>query len=322
MPRPVKSPGRRRLERLAARVVAYIFCAIARLLPLSWSRTLGRLGGYALYAVSPRRQRLADRNLAATFGDRYTPAQRRAIRLAVCQNVATLFLELFKFATLTRDQIMRTVRLEGVEHMRRALERGKGALLVSAHYGNWEAAGARTAAEGFNVAVVARDASDASVASLINASRSGVQLAVIGKDDLKAMVAHLRSNGVLAILPDQHSNESPVRVNFLGRPAWCARGPAVLAFRTGCAVVPGFGFRELDGSLRGYFLEEIPLPNCADREQGIAELMQRIMDVISEQITQHPEQWLWLHNRWKEYSPPNFVDRPAESGSVGETRGQ
>jgi KDO2-lipid IV(A) lauroyltransferase len=304
MPRPVKNPIRRRLERFGARAVAAVFSTLARAVPLNWCRAMGRLGGYALYAVSSRRQRLADANLVATFGDRYSPAERRAIRMAVARNMATLFVELFKISTYTREQIIKVMPSEGVEHMRKALARGKGAIMVSAHYGNWEVAGARLAAEGFDVAVVARDASDTQVASIINASRKGAQLRVIGKDDLKGMIAHLRGNGVLAILPDQHSNENPVRVSFLGRPAWCAKGPAMLALRTGCAVVPGFGFRNPDGSLRGYVLEEIPLPETADREQAIAELMQRINDVIGDQILAHPEQWLWFHNRWKEFTPP------------------
>jgi len=311
MPRPVKHPFRRRLERLGARSVAAVFSTLARAVPLSWCRAIGRLGGYALYALSSRRQRLADANLIATFGDRYSPAERRAIRMAVARNMATLFVELFKIATFTRERIIQVMPSEGMEHLRKALARGKGAILVSAHYGNWEVAGARLAAEGFDVAVVARDASDAQVASIINASRMGAQLGVIGRNDLRAMIGHLRANGVLAILPDQHSNENPVRVTFLGRPAWCAKGPAMLALRTGCAIVPGFGFREPDGSLRGYCLGEVPFPETPDREQAVAELMQRIYDVIGEQIMAHPEQWLWFHNRWKDFTPPDA--KPAET---------
>jgi len=311
MARPVKHPLRRKLERLAARGVATVCWVIARLVPLRWGRAFGNVGGGLLYAISLRRQRLADANLIAVFGDRYSPSERRIIRRAVTRNLAQLFFELFKFPTLSPEDIIRLVPGEGVEHMRQALARGKGAILVTAHYGNWEMAGARLAAEGFDVAVVARDASDAQVASIINSSRAGVRLRVIGRDNLKAMIAHLRGNGVLAILPDQHSNENPVRVTFLGRPAWCAKGPAMLALRTGCAVVPGFGFREPDGSLRGYVLEEIPLPETPEREQAVAELMQRINDVIGEQIMQHPEQWLWLHDRWKEYTPP-AEERAAE----------
>ena len=313
MARPVKGRLRRGLERLAARCVAAVTAAVMPLIPLRWCRAAGNLAGYLLYAVSLRRQRLADANLVAVFGGRYSPHERRAIRLRVAKNMTTLFAELFKLRTFTRRQILEVMPSEGADHMRKALARGKGALLISAHYGNWEAAGARLAAEGFSVAVVARDASDTQVASLINSSRAGAELRVIGKDDALGMIRHLRANGVLAILPDQHSNEDPIRVSFLGRPAWCARGPAMLALRTGCAVVPGFGFRNPDGSLRGYCLEEIPLPQTSDREAAVAELMQRIYDVIGEQIMAHPEQWLWFHNRWKEYTPATSEVEPADA---------
>ncbi|MBM3500704.1 MAG: lysophospholipid acyltransferase family protein, partial [Armatimonadetes bacterium] len=287
------------------------------LIPLSWCRAAGRLGGYALYAISPRRQRLADANLVAAFGDRFSSRERRAIRLRVAQNMTTLFAELFKMRTLTREEIMALVPADGIDRLHAALARGKGAILISAHFGNWEAAGARLAAEGVDVAVVARDASDADVASMINSSRAGVQLRVIQKDSALGMVRHLRANGVLAILPDQHSNEDPVRVNFLGRPAWCARGPAMLALRTGCAVVPGFALREPNGSLRGYILEEIPRPGTEDGEAAVQGLMQRIYDVIGGQITAHPEQWLWFHNRWKEYSPPQSEAEVVDAAEDG-----
>jgi KDO2-lipid IV(A) lauroyltransferase len=286
-----------------------------RPLPLRWCQAIGNLGGLIIYAISPRRQRLADANLVAAFGERFTPAERRAIRLAVARNVSKLFLELFKLPSLSPEQRSRLLEMQGQEHLEAALARGKGALVFSAHFGNWELGGAELAVMGYETAVVARDASDAETASIINASRGGVGLQVYGRDQPKAMVSHLRRNGMLMLLPDQHSNESPVQVMFLGRPAWCARGPAMLALRTGCAVVPGFCLRKPDDTFLGYVLPEVPLPETPDREAATAELMQRIYDVIGEQITAHPEQWLWFHNRWKEYSPPAGAEAGPEGGS-------
>ena len=138
-----------------------------------------------------------------------------------------------------------------------------------------------------------------SIISAVIQVGSGKGLGIIS---LRTFIYYITTS-VLAILTDQHANEAAVRLDFLGRPAWCPKGPAMLALRTKCAVLPGFGVRLPDESLRGYILEEIEVPANGDRETNIAVLMQRINDVIGEQIRQYPEQWLWFHNRWKDLRP-------------------
>ncbi|MGQ9730049.1 MAG: lysophospholipid acyltransferase family protein [Candidatus Zipacnadales bacterium] len=305
MRRP-KHRCRRAIERFLTRCLAVAFSVIVRPLSLRWIRRIGNVGGLFVYAITARRQRLADENLIAVFGERFSARERRRIRLRAAASIAKMCLELLKLPTLSPEAIRAAMSSEGMDHIRRALERGKGAIMVSAHLGNWEIAAARLAIEGVNVGVVARDASDAHVASLINHCREAVGLKVFGRDDLQAMIRHLRGNGVLAILPDQHANEAALRLDFLGRPAWCPKGPAMLALRTGCAIVPGFGVRLPDESLHGYILKEIEIPSDGDRDQNIAVLMQRINDIIGEQIRRYPDQWLWFHNRWKE-SPADLA---------------
>ena len=150
------------------------------------------------------------------------------------------------------------------------------------------------------MAVIARDASDAGAASIINQARGGAGVKVFGVDDVLGIVRHLRKNGLLAVLPDQHAATGAVLGEFLGRPAWLAKGPATLALRTGCAIVPGFVVREKGDLLRCRFTDEILPPDEPDRDKAVAIYTQAIMDVIGEAITEHPEQWLWTHNRWKD----------------------
>jgi KDO2-lipid IV(A) lauroyltransferase len=310
---------RRGAERLATRLVVSAFACVIRWLPLSWGRRLANVFGYVFQAATLRRQRLADRNLAATFGDRLSPRERRRIRLAVSRNMCKVFVELFKTSRFTPSQIRDLVPLENPEILREALARGNGAMVITGHFGNWELLGARLAAEGFNLAVVARDASDAGVASLINQSRESVGMSVFGKKDLKGMNAHLRANGVLGILPDQHARKGSILLDFLGRPAWVIRSPALLALRTGAAIVPAFCLREPDDSLRALILPEIPTSSASSSAVPAVDvavpstqhpspvtavtLTKRINAVLEQQILAHPDQWLWLHNRWKPAAP-------------------
>jgi len=298
-----KSPLRRGAERLLTRVITSAFSALIRAVPLAWGRGLANLYGYLLYVLTLRRQRLADRNLVETFGDRFSPHERRQIRLAVTQNMCKVFVELFKASTFTPDQVRDLVPTEGMEHCRRAVARGNGAVVITGHFGNWEVLGARLVAEGFDLAVVARDASDAGVASLINQSRERLGMKVIGKRDMRAMHAHLRAGGLLGILPDQHSRKGSILLDFLGRPAWVVRSPALMALRTGAPLVPGFCLRGPRDALRVVILPEIDTQGLGDRDEATVELTRRINGALEEQIRAHPEQWLWLHDRWKPAAP-------------------
>ena len=324
----VKPPGRERsrkktalrrgAERLVTRTVASAFSGLIRAIPLSWGRRIANLYGHLLYALTLRRQRLADRSLVETFGERFSSRERRGIRLAVTQNMCKVFVELFRTSMFSREQIRNLVPVEGVEHLRQAVARGHGAMVITGHFGNWELLGARLAGEGFDVGVVARDASDAGVASLINESRERLGMRVFGNRDLRPMNAHLRANGVLGILPDQHARKGSILLDFLGRPAWVVRSPALLALRTGAAVLPGFCLRGPDDSLRAIVLPEIDTQDLGDRDEATVELTRRINAALEAQIRAHPEQWLWLHDRWKPAAPEHeekYLRREAEDGS-------
>jgi KDO2-lipid IV(A) lauroyltransferase len=122
---------------------------------------------------------------------------------------------------------------------------------------------------------------------------------VLSQEDLRGMLRALQANRVLGILPDQHAAFGGIIVDFLGRPAATAVGPAVLAFRTGCAVVPGFCYRRPDGTYLARFFPPLELVRTGDREHDVRENTILFNEVIGEQIREHPEQWLWLHRRWK-----------------------
>ena len=299
-PRP-KHPLRRSLERALTRGITGVFYALMRVLPLRWGRRLGHHIGRLVVVFCPRRVKLAMRNLEAAFGDRFTPAERRRIVINVARNMSKVFVELFKMPSLTDEQLKHLVRVEGVEVIEKALARRKGVVLITAHYGNWELAGARGAAEGFPMAVIARDASDAGVAAIINRSRESKGLKVFGRRDLRGMIRHLGHNGCLCILPDQSAKTESVRMTFFGRPAWVTRGPAILALRTGAALIPVFSARDEKDDLSVYVLPEIEVDSSPDREQAILATMEKVNRVLEAEISRRPDHWLWFHDRWKEY---------------------
>jgi len=149
------------------------------------------------------------------------------------------------------------------------------------------------------VVVIARDANEQFAARLINQARQHQGMTVLARENMRDVFRALRDNRCLAILPDQHVAEGGIVVDFLGYPAATAVGPATMAVRTDCAVVPLFGWRRADDTIDGYILPAMDLVRTGDRDHDITENTKLFNQIIGDQIQQHPEQWLWLHNRWK-----------------------
>jgi KDO2-lipid IV(A) lauroyltransferase len=295
----IKSPGRRRVEQFFVRGMAKVFGFLARIIPLRVFQRIGNVGGLLIMACSPWRQKLADRNLQAAFGDRYDARARRRIRRLVCQGISKTMLELLKIPHMTPDQIRRIISVEGIEHLREAVAAGKGGIILTAHYGNWELVNAAVLIEGLPVSVVARDAPDDFVAGTINAARERHGGHVVDQYDVRGMLEVLRRGELLGILPDQHAKHGGLLGTFLGVPASLAPGPATFAVRTHCAVIPCFSYRQPDDTFKCRIFPPLQLISTGDRDRDVALNTQLLMDVIGEQIREHPEQWLWLHDRWR-----------------------
>ena len=294
-PRPVG----KRIGYLAVRAITVVANGLARVLPLSWLRAIATGFGYLLCLLIPSRQRMAAENIRKAFGDRFTTTECRQIARRATINIAKTMLELLKMQYLRPEQVEKLVSLEGLEHLQAPHQRGQGVILLTAHFGNWELGGARITAERYPMVVIARDASEHFSASVINRARTRHNMTVIGREDLRAMIRALRSNNILAILPDQHAARGGIVVDFLGRPAATAPGPAVLALRTGCAIVPFFAYRQPNGTLHTRLFPPLEFTATANPDKDIRALTQKINQTIGAQIAEHPEQWLWLHNRWK-----------------------
>ncbi len=294
-----RQPVSKRIGYWVVRNLSRTMDRLARVLPLSWLRVIATGLAYLIYLFYPSRQRLARENIRKVFGDRFSASQRRRIALRSTINICKTMVELFKMRYMTPEQVKALVSLEGAEHLHQVLAENRGAVVITAHFGNWELGGARFTAEGFPVTVIARDSDEPVTALLINQARQHHNIQVLQREDIHEMIRALRNNRGLGILPDQHAAAGGIKLDFLGRSAYTATGPAVLSRLAGCAIVPFFTRRLPNGTFHSQVLPPLALPQTEDREQFVRQLMQQINDIISEQIRCYPEQWLWLHDRWK-----------------------
>ena len=299
MTRKQKHPWRRAIEQFFVHWAMVGFGPLIRLLPTRSIRWFAWVFARLVEAVSCRRRRMVDANIRAALGEDLSAAEVRRIRRSSIVNAAKTIAELLKIRWLTSEQIKGLITLEGAEHLDAALARGKGAIVVTAHFGNWELTGALVSVLGYPLSVIARDANDRLLRELVNQSRQSKGVKVFGRSDARRLLRALAANECVAILPDQHAAEAAVRVRFLGRPADTATGPATFALRTGAAIVPVFSYRLPDDHIHSKLFPSLQVTPTGDRDADVVAITQRINDVIGEQIRQHPEQWLWLHDRWK-----------------------
>lgn len=255
--------------------------------------------GALLYAAMPAWRRTARENLRRVFGGVWSQRELERVLRENFRHYGRLlceFLVMPRWSSAPRGWRM---ELRGTEVLDAALAAGRGVILVSAHFGNWELLAASLARAGYPLTVIAREADDAATNQLINSIRRQCGYRVIARRAVRAALECLRRNELLAIMADQNADSGAIFVDFFGYPAATATGPAVLARRTGAAVVPVFACRRPDGTHQGDIFPPVDCPVTNDREADIRAITGRLTSIIEARVRATPEQWLWIHKRWK-----------------------
>ncbi len=302
---PATGAARERV-RLGKRLSGWLGCTallalhhLAKRAPVSLVYWLGERLGKLAYRLSRRYRRVAEQNLQMAFGDSLSPQQRRQLAQQVFVHFTTSLMEFLLADRLSPDDLRRMVTIVGEEHLQRCVQQGKGTLLITAHYGNWEiAARYVTQCKGYPLSVVARDADNGAAARLINRLRERGGYRVIPRGQAaRPVLQALRRNELVALLPDQNAGD--VFVPFFGRLAGTVAGPALLALRSGAPLLPAFCTRQPDHTYLIEILPPLEIQPSGDKERDVFDIMARLTALIEQQIRKHPAQWLWLHNRWK-----------------------
>jgi KDO2-lipid IV(A) lauroyltransferase len=290
-------------QRGLALLVLAVGWAAGRLAPRVGAGLGGALGVLAYWLVSGRR-RVALDNLALAFGPALGPADRRAIARAAFRHLGVTVVECCRLFFGPPGALLRRVRLDGVEHLKAALAEERGALLLGAHFGNWELLGAAHVLTGLPpVNVVVRPLDNPFLDALVTRGRERAQLRLIPKRAaIKGVSAALARGECVGIMLDQNAGRHGVVVPFFGRPASTARSLAVLALKSGAPVVPAFIHRLPDGDHQVTLEPPIPPVRTGQSDRDVELSTARFTEAIERQVRAHPEQWFWVHRRWK--APP------------------
>lgn len=287
----------KRLEKWAAdRCIHLLYALVTRGGPRVTS-SLGRAMGLCYYNLIKSHRSRAIANLHAAFPE-LSDREIRDLTRCIFINFGKSALEFLRLPVMTMEEVNQRTVFVGEEHLRAAFEPGKGVLLITAHFGNWELMGTRLAREGYPFDAIARDSELPSTTAIINRVRESSGLRVFPRGELLPAIRALKENRMLAILPDQHDYDG-IFVDFFGRPAKTAIGPAAIALRTGAMLLPVFTFRQPDDTIRVIFQAPFAAESTGNKDDDVRALTQRIMHLIEAAIREAPDQWLWFHNRWK-----------------------
>lgn len=293
-------------------LIAYIF----RLFPLYFSLYIGKLFGVLMYIFYNKRRRIAYSNLRAAFSKEYLPKEIKRINKSCFLNLALTIIEILRLPKLNSEYIKKYIQIEGKENIDKALSRGKGVILVTAHFGNWELLALVEAMIGYPMKVLAREQKPPQLNRMLNRYREAKGCKVIPKGiQIREIIHSLKNNQVVGILVDQDAGQNGVYVDFFNRPTSTPRGLISIASKTGASIIPVFIIRKT-GSYHKMIMEkpleletDVAEESQADSSRKLESAkkmrfsdgvnLQKFNSVLEKYIEKYPSQWLWLHKRWK-----------------------
>ncbi len=290
-----RSAARDTLEYAAALAVLKVLAWLPAPLAEAAARGCLRLLDLAV----PRLRRVALRNLKMALPELGAAGHRR-ILAGMYRSLARSLVLFARFPSLDRRSAGKWVRMEGHEHVEEAFRRGKGVLFATAHLGNWELSAVAYALLSRPMYVVVRPLDNPMLDALVSARRRiGGNRLIEKKDGARSILQALAANQAVGILVDQNSSlQEGVFVDFFGIPACAGTGLVRLAAHSGAAVIPGYALWS-EQEKRYVLRFEPPVEITGDAREDTARLQKRLEAVIR----RHPEQWLWIHRRWKTRPP-------------------
>jgi KDO2-lipid IV(A) lauroyltransferase len=288
---------RRRLEFL----LVWTAVKLLGLPPRRVARGIGALIGRIALLLTPRLTRAGDLNLRLAF-PRKSPAERQQVLRKLYRNLGWLLAEFCQMPRYTQEMTRSFIRYDGLDHYLAARDEGKGVLILTGHLGAWELSSFYHSLMGYPMSIVIRRLDNPLVDNLVNHIRCLHGNQVLHKDDFaRGLLASMRRGETVGILMD--TNMTPPQgsfVDFFGHSACTGSGLARVAMKTGARVLPGFLlWDETAGQYVLRFGAALSLAASGDVEADALANTALFTKVIEDYIRQYPDQWLWVHRRWK-----------------------
>jgi len=263
------------------------FKGLIRLLPRKVCLALGWILGRTVYCFDKKHRGMSR-------------ADKKRIAQSSFEHFGKVLFDIIKFSSLSEEKKEALLSMDGEEHVRNALEKGKGALVLTAHYGNWEL-GIITLSKLGEFNVIARALDIKRLENELLALREGFGAKVIYKQQAtRHTLRALKENKIVAILIDQNVlHDQAIFVDFFGKLAGTTPALATFHLRTGAPIIPAFCFPTASRGHHVQMLEGLEFPPTGDHSADVQRITQECTKIIEDQIRDKPEFWLWFHDRWR-----------------------
>lgn len=277
------------------RIIILAFKAI----PLQLRRLLFRGLFRLFYQFSSRQRLIALHNLKNSYPEK-SIWELKKIAKGVYRNLALTAADFFEIPYIDKNNLHEWVELEGFENLERAKAQGKGVLSIVAHFGNWELMTAAIPLASGPMHIIYRPLDSQVMEDVVAWMRTHKGNFLIPKEGATKTVRRLLEKGqVIGILNDQNvSAAEGIFVNFFNRPACTSPGTAYMALRTGAPIIAGYLFRKDDGKYK-FVIDPVEVINTGDFEKDLIANTQKFTSIVENIVRAHPDQWFWIHQRWK-----------------------
>jgi KDO2-lipid IV(A) lauroyltransferase len=296
---------------ITVRALSILFCR----LPLGTALWIGRhIGDLALF-FNVKRRSIGYANLKSAFPGKGTREIKRILR-SHYRNLGMSIAELLKLPVMGKRYLDTHVEFLDFDRVEKALERGKGVILLTGHFGNWEISSLTVNSRGRKISVFAREQKYTRLNSLLNRYREITGCKVIAKGfSIREIIRSLHSNGIVGMLADQDAGPNGIFVNFLNRPASTPPGPVSFGLKTGASILPCFIRRDGFDKHIIEIGQPMKLIDTGNKDKDIKENLEQVVATLEGYIKRDPDQWLWSHKRWK--STPQRTVLVLSDGKAG-----
>ncbi len=286
---------------------------VVRQLPRKAIVFLGaRVGDFIFYCI-PIRKKLTIQQLTEAFPEKGLKEIKTIARDAY-RNLVTNSIEHLCLAGMSKEEMLKIVKLENMDLLDKAIARNKGVIHVGGHFGNWEYMGSAVSMLGYPVAYVVAEINNPYINTMVNVHRQETGVTPIPKEEaVRGIMQTLKKKGTIAMLIDQDAGRNGIFLTFFDKICSTVRGPALFALKTGAAILFVANIRQPDGTIKAVF-EEIEIDyDKGQTEENIREVMQSCTTMLESYIRKYPGHWFWMHRRWK-IQPADLGLQVDESG--------
>lgn len=275
---------------------------LALKLPLKISYRIAVFLADMHYFLYKKERQAVIENLKVVLNDSSQNHELKIIARDVFRNFAKYLVDFFRFSKIDSEYIKRFIKLEGLSNIEEALKHGKGVIILSAHIGNWELGGFVMGTLGYPISAVVLTHQNKNINEFFLRQRSlGKMKSIEFGASLRCCYNSLKNNELLALLGDRDFSKNGIPADFFGHTALLPKGPPVLSYRTGAAIVPSFMLRNPDDTYAFVFEKPILPDPLADEKSNVNELMKKYLSVVESYIRKYPGQWYVFRELWNNY---------------------